>query len=155
MTKPFSTCAARLEINPNDPRALFFAAWVMGASGYPEDSAKHADLALRISPHDFETRWSSYWCLSQSAFLMQDYARGVEFGRLACAELPNHGGLYGMLAACLAEAGELAQASEALEKSLTLAPEYYRDRLAGNTYYKRPEDHERYLEALRKAKDGP
>lgn len=56
-----------------------------------------------------------------------------------------------MLAACLAEAGDLAQARAVIEKPVRLGPVYIKDRLRGNSYFRREADHNRYVGALRKA----
>jgi adenylate cyclase len=138
-------------LNPNDARSLNYLAWVEGSSGLPDDCHRHAEQAIRLNPQDAFTTYLACWNMNQAAFVRGDYWEGIEFGRRAIAEMPTHAAIRGMLAACLAEAGELEEARTVIQQAIELGGNYISDRLAGNTYFKHREDHHRYIAALRKA----
>ena len=73
------------------------------------------------------------------------------YAQHAHQEMPRHVGDLGMLAACLAEAGETTQARAVIDEAMRLGPRYIKDRLRGHNYFKSNKDHDRYVGALRRA----
>ena len=80
----------------------------------------------------------------------REYAAVVEAARLAIRSFPDHPRSYRLLAAALGQMGRTAEAEEALEKVIAIAPARgdVRERYPGL----RPEDHAHMLEGLRKAR---
>jgi len=138
-----------IDLNPNDVELLGYLSWAEGSSGLPEAAREHAEQALLLNPQDPETRQMAYWNLAQAAFVISDYSQGSIYAKQACQVLPNHAGGYGMLAACLVEAGDLTHARANIERAMDLAPSYVHDRILGNSYFKNKADHNRFVGALR------
>jgi len=137
------------ELNPNDSRTLQFLGWAEFNVGLAKAAGEHAELALRVSPRDPQ-RYLSYWVLAFAALITDEPLEGAEWARKAIDENVNFIGGYGILAACLAEAGTDA-ARTAIDFVPNHQPEYIRSRLAGNNYFGLPELGERYTRALRAA----
>jgi TolB-like protein/class 3 adenylate cyclase len=138
------------ELNPNDSRTLQFLGWAEFNVGLAETAKQHVELALRLSPRDPQ-RYLSYWVLAFAAFIADAPLEGVAWARKAVEENTNFFGGYGILAACLVQAGQADAARAAIDFLLLHQPEYIRSRLAGNNYFGLPELGERYTKALRAA----
>jgi adenylate cyclase len=138
------------ELNPNDPRTLQFLGWAEFNSGLAEAAKAHAELALRLSPRDPQ-RYLSYWVLAFAAFVADIPLEGVAWARKAIEENTSFVHGYGILAACLAQAGQVDAARAAIDFVMAREPEYIRSRLAGHNYFGVPELGERYTRALRAA----
>ena len=138
------------ELNPNDSRTLRFLGWAEFNVGLAETAKQHAELALRLSPRDPQ-RYISYWVLAFAAFIADAPLEGVAWARKAVEENTNFFHGYGILAACLVEAGQADAARAAIDFLLLHQPEYIRSRLAGNNYFGLPELGERFTKALRAA----
>jgi adenylate cyclase len=138
------------ELNPNDSRTLRFLGWAEFNVGLAETAKQHAELALRFSPRDPQ-RHLSYWVLAFAAFLADAPLEGVAWARKAVEENTNFFHGYGILAACLVQAGQADAARAAIDFLLLHQPEYIRSRLAGNNYFGLPELGERFTKALRAA----
>ena len=64
---------------------------------------------------------------------------------------PDRPGSYRVLAAALGQLGRTAEAKEALEQAIAIAPEHVEADIRGRLPGVRPEDHAHVLEGLRKA----
>src|SRR5262249_2913432 len=89
--------------------------------------------------------------LAAGLYLSGEYEAAVEAAKRAVRANPDFPLTYRWLAAALGQLGRIAQAKEALEKAIAIAPTtfdmYVRQRLP----WHRPEDHAHMLEGLRKA----
>jgi adenylate cyclase len=138
------------ELNPNDSRTLRFLGWAEFNVGLAETAKQHAELALRLSPRDPQ-RYLAYWVRAFAAFIADAPLEGVAWARKAVEENTNFFHGYGILAACLVQAGQADAARAAIDFLLLHQPEYIRSRLAGNNYFGLPELGERFTKALRAA----
>jgi adenylate cyclase len=138
------------ELNPNDCRTLQYLGWAEFNMGLSSEAREHAELALRLSPRDPQ-RYLSYWVLAFAAFVAGSPQAGVSWARQAIAENPAFIRGRGILAACLAESGELTEAQAVVVYLFSHDPHYIRSRLAGETYFGVPELGKRFTSALRKA----
>jgi hypothetical protein len=107
-------------------------------------------LALRLSPRDPQ-RYLSHWVIAFAEFVAGAPHDGVSWARKAITENPTFFHGHGILAACLAESGELEEAQAEIAYLLRHDPVYIRSRLAGDNYFGIPELGARYTSALRKA----
>ena len=138
------------ELNPNDCRTLQYLGWAEFNLGLSTEAREHAELALRLSPRDPQ-RYVSHWVIAFAAFVAGSPQDGARWARTALAENPTFFHGNGILAACLAESGELTEAQAAIEYLLQHDPVYIRSRLAGDNYFGTPELSARFTSALRKA----
>jgi adenylate cyclase len=88
-------------------------------------------------------------------YFCREYAAAVEAARQAIRSFPDRLGYYRVLAAALGQMGRTAEAKEALEKAIAIAPEqfdsYARGYVRGRYPGLRPEDYAHMIEGLRKA----
>jgi adenylate cyclase len=138
------------ELNPNDCRALQYLAWAEFNLGFASEARAHAELALRLSPRDPQ-RYISYWVLAFAAFIADSPKDGAAWAKRAVEENATFFHGHGVLAACLAESGQLEAAQSEIAYLLRHAPIYIRGRLAGDNYFGLPELGARFTSALRKA----
>jgi TolB-like protein/DNA-binding NarL/FixJ family response regulator len=137
-------------LNPNDVITLRWLSWEESNFGLAEDARRHAEMALSLSPRD-RSLDVSYWTAALAAYVAGDLAACLDFARRAIALNRPFAGHHILLAACLAELGELAEARRVIETIRSLAPGLIESRLAGATYFVVPALAERYLRALRAA----
>lgn len=137
-------------LNPNDVLALRFLAWEESNWNLGSEAVGHAKRALQLSPRDPGLEWI-YWVLGLAAFTAGDLEAAIEYGRQAMFLNPRNTQHYGVLAASLAEHGDLDQAQKLLESAYQRSPEYVLSRLRGKSYFAVPKLGKRYTAALRKA----
>ena len=138
------------ELNSNDCDVLRWLAWAEVNLGLGVEAHEHCALALRLSPRD-PRRYLIYWGLAWAAFVSGNAAEGVEWANKSIEDAPAFFPSYTILAACLAETGEMDAAQHALSHLLQHRPEYIRSRLAGKNYFGLPELADRFTMALCKA----
>ena len=137
-------------LNPNDVITLRWLAWEESNFGLMEDAKRHAEMALALSPRD-RSLDISYWTAALAAYVAADRATCLDYARRAIALNRPFAGHHILLAACLAELGELAEAGQVIETIRGLAPGLIESRLSGATYFAVPALEARYLRALRSA----
>jgi adenylate cyclase len=137
-------------LNPNDVTTLRWLAWEESNFGLVEDAKRHAEMALALSPRD-RSLDISHWTAALAAYVAGDQATCLDYGRRAIALNRPFAGHHILLAACLAELDELAEARRVIETIRGLAPGLIESRLSGATYFAVPELEARYLRALRVA----
>jgi len=137
-------------LNPSDVATLRWLSWEESNFGLAEDARRHAEMALSLSPRDRSID-VTYWTAGLAAYVAGDHATCLEDARRAIALNRPFAGHHILLAACLAELGELAEARRVIETIQELAPGLIESRLGGATYFAVPALAERYLRALRAA----
>jgi adenylate cyclase len=80
-----------------------------------------------------------------------EYEAAVETAKGAIRSHPDFSLAYRWLAAALGQMGRTAEAKEALEKAITIAPGSFDMYVRQRVPWMRPEDHAHMLEGLRKA----
>src|SRR5262249_43469994 len=135
-------------LNPNDVITLRWLAWEESNFGLTDDARRHAELALSLSPRDHSLD-VSYWTAALAAYVADDRAACLDYAGRAVALNRPFAGHQILLAACLAEVGEVTEARKVIESIRTLAPGLIESRLSGATYFAVPALEERYLRALR------
>jgi adenylate cyclase len=143
-----------LAISPNLADAHGALGVVLTFSGRPKEGLTALKTCVRLDPR----APSLVYRLAQIAlalYFCREHAAAVEAAREAIRSFPDHSHPYTVLVAALGEIGRSAEAKEALEKAIAIAPErldgWVRGLVRGRYPVLRPEDHAHLLEGLRKA----
>ena len=139
-----------LDLNPNDPMVATMLSWAESNAGLGEAAIVHAKDALLRTPLGRDRRMM-LWALALAYWVAGDPASALPYARDAVAGRRSFVQRYGVLIACLAELGELAEARALLADAEAVAPGYVKSRLEGKSWFTRPELAARYANALRKA----
>ncbi|MCG8695630.1 MAG: winged helix-turn-helix domain-containing protein [Minwuiales bacterium] len=142
-----------LALNPNCTMTLMLSGAIATANGDAEAGYDYLTRAMRCSPRDvflgFMLAAQAFAC-----FALKRYAEGVELSRRAIQREPHAPANHAILAACLAETGDLRQAGAAIraqrrinEKLLQL----YLDRK--RLPFRDTDTADRYVAALDRAAD--
>jgi tetratricopeptide (TPR) repeat protein len=138
------------ELNPNDCLVLRWLAWAEFNLNLGAEAYAHCTQALRLGPRD-PLRHLTFWGLAYASFVMGRAREGADWARQAVSEGPTHYPSYAILAACLAEAGDLNAARLPIEHLMRHRRDYICSRLEGHNYFGVPELSERFTSALRRA----
>lgn len=106
-------------LNPNCTMTLMLLGVIDCAAGDPQTGYDHLGLAIRLSPRDtflgFMLAAQAFTC-----FALERFAEGIELARRAIQREPHAPANHIILAACLAESGNLAEAGAAIRKQLEI-----------------------------------
>ena len=136
-----------LTISPNLADAHGALGVVLTFAGRPQEGFAALKTCIRLDPRSP----SLVYRLRQIAvalYFSREYAAAVEAARQAIRSYPDRG--YTVLAAALGQMGRTAEAREALETAIEIAPGAL-DTFVRGAPAIRPEDHAHMLEGLRKA----
>jgi len=141
-----------LAISPNLADAHGALGVVLTYSGRPTEGLAALKTCIRLDPR----APSLVYRLGQIAtalYFCREYAAAVEAARQAIRSFPDRPRY--VLAAALGQMGRTAEAKEALEKAIAIAPEQFDNLVRGYVVERypgvRPEDYAHMLEGLRKA----
>ena len=140
-------------LNPNAPVTLRWLSWEESNHGLADPARQRAELSLRLSPRDYLASLG-HWTVALADYVAGDLQRCLPNARLAVNGSPRYGGFNILLAACLAELGEMQQARAVVDRMELLCPGLFASRVRGNTYFADPALAHRYVAALRKASEG-
>jgi len=139
-----------LTISPNLASAHGVLGAVLMWSGRPKEGRVALEHSIRLDPRQPNLALQ----LSQVAisfYLSGEYDAAVEAGRRAIRAYPDFPQTYRWHAAALGQLGWTAEAMEALQKAITIAPALFEMHVHARAQFMRPEDHAHWLEGLRKA----
>jgi adenylate cyclase len=139
-----------LAISPNLASAHGVLGAVLMWSGRPKEGRVALEHSIRLDPRQPNLALQ----LSQVAisfYLSGEYDAAVEAGRRAIRAFPDFPQTYRWHAAALGQLGWTAEATEALQKAITVAPALFEMHVHARAQFMRPEDHAHWLEGLRKA----
>ena len=136
------------EINPNDVFVLACLAWLEAAVGEHEQAIEHGHQILRLNPRDSHS-YNTYRMLGFASFGAKQYAEGIAWASRALNDKPGMIQPHATLAACYVGVNEISKARAAFAEGQRRAPEFFKSRLAGNSFYARPEDRKRATTFLR------
>lgn len=134
-----------LRINPNHADTIMNMADLRVRQGQPHDAVQFAEKALRLNPYP-PGRY--YWDLGFAYYAAGSYAQAVtvlrmeEVGRLPAKRI---------LAASLAQLGQLAEAHEEARRFLEISPGFLASRWAATQAFRRDEDRQHFLDGYVKA----
>ncbi len=127
---------------------------VLTYSGRPKEGLAALKTCIRLDPRAPSLVWGLLQ-IADALYFCREYAAAVEAARQAIRSYPDHPRSYGVLAAALGQMGRTAEAKEALEKAIAIAPalfdSYVRWYVPERYPALRPEDHAHIIEGLRKA----
>jgi TolB-like protein/DNA-binding CsgD family transcriptional regulator len=141
------------QLKPNDVMTLRWLSWVEANHELPEPARTHGTLSLRLSPCD-RTVSQGHWPLALADYVAGDVEACLDHARRAVAMRPRFAVHYIVLAACLAELGEIQEAHYTLAAAQMLNPKLVESRLSGSCYFVRADLTARYVRALRSAAAG-
>jgi adenylate cyclase len=119
-------------------------------SGRPKESLAAVQTSIRLDPHDpkLAIRLNN---LALDLYFSGKYEAAVEAANRAVRSNPNVPLPYRWLAAALGQLGRTAEAKEALEKAIAIAPASFDMYVRQRVPWHRSEDYAHMLDGLRKA----
>lgn len=138
-------------LNPNCTMTLMLMGVIATSSGNPQAGFDHLGRAMRLSPRDL---FLGFMLAGQafSCFALARFEEGVEISRRAIEREPHAPANHIILAACLAEIGDLANATVAIRAQRRINEPLLRQYLSGQRLpFKDATVAERYTAALRRA----
>ena len=116
--------------------------------GQPREGVEALRKAMRLDP-DALLRHIGLSQMAIGLYFLREYDAAVEATKEAIRSYPAVG--TRTLAAALGQAGRLEEAKQALQRTITVAPQSFNMYVRRRAPWFRPEDHEHMLEGLRKA----
>jgi adenylate cyclase len=123
---------------------------VLTFSGRPEEGLAAPKTCVRLDPRAPSLVYRLYQ-IALALYFCREYEAAAEAARQGISSYPDRPGSYRVLAAALGQLGRTAEAKEALEQAIAIAPAHVDADIRGRLPGVRPEDHARILEGLRKA----
>jgi TolB-like protein len=141
--------ANALDLNPNFATAMGSTGFALALDGRSDDAIPHFDQALRTSPRDPFNAF--FFCGIAIAHYQADrYAEAIKWSRRTHQLRPGYIGGYRMLAASLAQAGQIEEAKAVMNALLQAYPGITIARVRQGVAYT-PGPMEKFIEGLRKA----
>jgi TolB-like protein/Tfp pilus assembly protein PilF len=140
-----------LVLNPNLAAAWGYSCWVKACLGEPDTAVEHAALAMRLSPLDPRLfAWQFNTGLAH--FCAGRYDDAVVWAERSLRLQPNYASAMRVAAASDTLAGRVARGREIIARLSEFDPTLRLSNLADVLPpFRRPDDRNRYIEALRKA----
>jgi adenylate cyclase len=139
-----------LALSPN----LASGYWARGRTwvfcGQPQEGLKDLQTSLRLEPRGSGLA-PRLLHVSVGYYLSRTYDDAAEAARRLIRSFPEFPAAHRNLAAALGQLGQIAEAKEALDKAITLAPASFDMYVRNRVPWHRPKDHAHLLEGLRKA----
>ena len=110
-----------LDLNPNFAAAHGYLALALALADRSKEAIAHGEQAIRMSPHDPQTGLFNV-ALAAAHYLEGRFSEAVVFGRKATQLSPQLSGAYRIYVASLAQAGQINEAHEALQRLKELQP---------------------------------
>jgi adenylate cyclase len=139
-----------LTISPSMAAAHAQKAAILIFSGHPEEGVAVLKRTIRLDPRNPR----SVGPLSHMAlglYYSREYEAAIEAAKHAIRSFPEFPVPYRWLAAALGQLGRTAEAKEALERAIAIAPVVFNMYARERAPWTRPEDYAHMLEGLRKA----
>lgn len=140
-----------LLLNPNLAAAAGASSWVRACLGEPDKAVEHAALAMCLSPLDPRLfAWQFNTGLAH--FCAGRYDDAAAWAGKSLRHQPNYPSAMRVMAAGHAMAGRIGEARETIARLCLMQPALRLSNLAGVLPpFRRPDDRNRYIEALRMA----
>jgi adenylate cyclase len=138
-----------IDLNPNDPQGHLIKGHVLVMSGRIAEAQESLAMALRLDPRG-PTAPAVMHNRAEGYYLARDYHAAEAATRQSISNYPDHPRAYVWRAAVLGQLGH-HDAPDTLEKAMAVAQGYFRYKTGERAPYMSPEDHEHFLDGLRKA----
>ena len=139
-----------LALSPNLSSAHATRAAALIFSGHPREGLVALERAIRLDPHT-PTQAIRLNLLTIGLYFSREYEGAARAAKDAVRLFPEHPLAYRWLAAALGQLGRTAEAKEALERAIEIAPDSFDTYVRQRMPWHRPEDYAHMLEGLRKA----
>jgi adenylate cyclase len=139
-----------LAMSPNLAAAHGYRGATLIFSGRPKEGLAALETCIRLDPRDpfLSVRLLHIAC---GLYFSREYEATVEAAKRLILSYPDFPMIYRWPAAALGQLGRTAEAKEALEKAISLAPTAFDMYVRKRVPWFRPEDHAHLVEGLRKA----
>jgi adenylate cyclase len=139
-----------LAMSPNLAAAHGHRGATLIFSGRPKEGLAALETCIRLDPRDpfLSVRLLHIAC---GLYFSREYEATVEAAKRLILAYPDFPMIYRWPAAALGQLGRVAEAKEALEKAVSLAPTAFDMYVRNRVPWFRPEDHAHLVEGLRKA----
>ncbi|MBV8088480.1 MAG: hypothetical protein JO139_02720, partial [Alphaproteobacteria bacterium] len=139
-----------LAMSPNLAAAHGHRGATLIFSGRPKEGLAALETCIRLDPRDpfMSVRLLHIAC---GLYFAREYEATLEAAKRLILSYPDFPMVYRWPAAALGQLGRVAEAKEALEKAISLAPTAFEMYVRNRPPWFRPEDHAHLLEGLRKA----
>ena len=139
-----------LDLNPNFAWAHGNLGFALACLGRGDEAVAPFNEALRLSPRDqFNFAW--HYLLAFALFVAGRYEEALHTAEKSLQENANAPGAYRVRAASLSQLGRIDEAKSALAHFLRFVPDATVASMKPQLPLKRPEDLDRYIEALKRA----
>jgi adenylate cyclase len=139
-----------IDLNPNLTWAHGNLGLALACSGRADDALAPLSEALRLSPRDqFNFLW--HYLMGFALFVAGRYEEALPCADTSLRENSGVPGAYRLRAACLGQLGRVDEAKTALAEFLRLSPDATVTSTVAQVPLKRPEDLQRYIDALKRA----
>jgi adenylate cyclase len=139
-----------LAICPNLPDAHGALGLALMYSGRPKEGLAALETCIRLDPRG-PLIMNRLGQVALALYFCCEYAAAVEAAKRAIRSFPDRWNYYRCLAQALGQLGQTAEAKEALEKAVSLAPALFDSFVRSPPRWLRAEDHTHILEGLRKS----
>ena len=119
-------------------------------SGRPREGLAAIERSIRLDPRSPRLA-SAFLQVAIAFYFCHDYEAAIAAAKRAIRAYPELPNPYRWLAAALGQIGRTAEAKEALEKAIAVAPAAFEMYVRQRVPWHRPEDYAHMLEGLRKA----
>ena len=138
-------------LNSNCTMTLMLMGLILASAGKPDLADEYLSRAIRLSPRDL---WLGFMLAAKAFgyYVMGQYADGVRYVRRAIEREPGAPANHVILAACLAETGDMEGAAAAILKQREISAQYLEEYLSRKRLpFREPVLAERYAAALSRA----
>jgi tetratricopeptide (TPR) repeat protein len=139
-----------LQLNPNSAIAMATAAQIEASMGYPKKALEFLVRAERLSPRD-PRGWYITWVMSLAHFMEGQFAEAATAARKSLNLNPRSTLALRLLAASLAQQGELGHAAEVMREMREIEPELTLTKLRSRLMHFKEDFWQEYSRALRLA----
>lgn len=140
-----------LALNPNMAAAWHLGGWLSTNLGEPEVALERIRRAVRLNPVDIFPLLPAQISIAWAHFMAGRYDEAYSVGKKGIQEQPNFQPALRIFAAACAMSGHLEEARNLITRLRELNPTFRLSNVKDVLRIRRPEDHTRYEEALRKA----
>jgi adenylate cyclase len=141
---------AALATSPNLASAHGVLGSLLNWSNRRREARASLEKSIRLDPRSPELA-IRYLALTINFYLSGEYDAAVDAARRVIRSFPDVSNAYRWLAAALGQLGRSAEAKEALDKAIEMAPAQFEYHAQRRAVWHRPEDDDHMLEGLRKA----
>jgi adenylate cyclase len=138
-----------LALSPNLPTAHVVLAQTLIFSGQPREGLAALERSIKLDPHNRTPGRLNLFTVG--LYFSLQYEASAEAAKRVVRSNPKYPLPHRWLAAALGQLGRTAEAKEALERALEIAPASFDMYVRQRVPWMRPEDHAHMLEGLRKA----